>query len=148
VFLLEWDGEAVDDRPQNLQQLRHTLQVKRHREEAFFLGKLENEKGLLIAETKGTRRWTRLTHTRSSAFSSEDGWNEMCVVACYKTVRCVPVMPLGLVDESVEDVGDGLADEGPVAHELAVDAVQDRLEVVPLTGVLSRHKKRGETQKK
>ena len=46
------------------------------------------------------------------------------------------VVPLGLVDETVEDVVDALADEGTVGHELAIDAVQDRLEVVALARVL------------
>mmetsp|Transcript_13026 Transcript_13026/g.38247 ORF Transcript_13026/g.38247 Transcript_13026/m.38247 type:complete len:450 (-) Transcript_13026:566-1915(-) len=46
------------------------------------------------------------------------------------------VVPLRLVDELVEDVVDGLADEGAVGHELAVDAVQDGLEVVALARVL------------
>lgn len=46
------------------------------------------------------------------------------------------VVPLRLVDERVEDVVDRLADEGAVRHELAVDAVQDRLEVVALARVL------------
>ena len=48
------------------------------------------------------------------------------------------VVPLRLVHEGVEDVVDGLADEGAVGHELAVDAVQDRLEVVSLARVLVR----------
>mmetsp|Transcript_13315 Transcript_13315/g.39612 ORF Transcript_13315/g.39612 Transcript_13315/m.39612 type:complete len:303 (+) Transcript_13315:741-1649(+) len=47
-----------------------------------------------------------------------------------------PVVALRLVDEAVEHVGDGLADEGAVRHELAVDAVQDGLEVVALARVL------------
>eukprot|EP00983_Pelagomonas_calceolata_P134309 1162049-Pelagomonas_calceolata.AAC.7 len=46
------------------------------------------------------------------------------------------VMALGFEDEAVEDVVDGLADEGPMYHELAVDAVQDGLEVVALARVL------------
>ena len=46
------------------------------------------------------------------------------------------VVALGLVDEAVEYVGDGLADERPVGHELSVDPVEDGLEVVPLAGVL------------
>ena len=41
-----------------------------------------------------------------------------------------------LVDELVEDAVDGLADEGAVRHELAIDAVEDGLEVVALARVL------------
>mmetsp|Transcript_26440 Transcript_26440/g.55551 ORF Transcript_26440/g.55551 Transcript_26440/m.55551 type:complete len:418 (-) Transcript_26440:520-1773(-) len=46
------------------------------------------------------------------------------------------VMPLRLVDEAVEDVVDGLSDKGAVRHELAVDAVEDGLEVVAFARVL------------
>mmetsp|Transcript_12392 Transcript_12392/g.30426 ORF Transcript_12392/g.30426 Transcript_12392/m.30426 type:complete len:213 (-) Transcript_12392:637-1275(-) len=47
-----------------------------------------------------------------------------------------PIVPLRLKDEAVEHVVDGLADEGPVHHELAIDAMQDGLEVVTLPWVL------------
>lgn len=46
------------------------------------------------------------------------------------------VVSLGLVDEAVEDVVDGLADEGAIRHELAVDSMEDGLEIVPLSRVL------------
>mmetsp|Transcript_42707 Transcript_42707/g.106473 ORF Transcript_42707/g.106473 Transcript_42707/m.106473 type:complete len:335 (+) Transcript_42707:653-1657(+) len=46
------------------------------------------------------------------------------------------VVALGGVDEPVEDVVDRLTDEGAVRHELAVDAVQDRLQVVTLARIL------------
>mmetsp|Transcript_77790 Transcript_77790/g.168251 ORF Transcript_77790/g.168251 Transcript_77790/m.168251 type:complete len:509 (-) Transcript_77790:18-1544(-) len=46
------------------------------------------------------------------------------------------VVRLALVDNLEEHVLDSPADEGPQGHELAIDAVQDGLEVVPLAGVL------------
>ena len=42
------------------------------------------------------------------------------------------------LDEAIKNVVDRPADEGAVRHELAVDAVQDRLEVVSLARVLVR----------
>lgn len=47
------------------------------------------------------------------------------------------VVVLGLKDEAVEHIVDGLAHEGPVHHELAVHAVQDGLQVVALARVLA-----------
>lgn len=44
-------------------------------------------------------------------------------------------VPLRLEDEPAEDVADSLADEGAVDHELAVDAVEDGLEVLALARV-------------
>ena len=44
---------------------------------------------------------------------------------------------LRLVDEPEEEVVDLFPDEGSPAQELAVDSVQDRLEEVPLSGVLA-----------
>eukprot|EP00968_Pinguiococcus_pyrenoidosus_P014790 scaffold1350_cov249-Pinguiococcus_pyrenoidosus.AAC.16 len=46
------------------------------------------------------------------------------------------VVPLRLVDEAVEHVGDCLANERPVAHELPVDAMQDGLQIVPFPRIL------------
>ena len=43
---------------------------------------------------------------------------------------------LRLVHKSVEDIGYGPVDEGSVQYELAVDAMQYRLQAVTLTGVL------------
>ena len=48
------------------------------------------------------------------------------------------VVPLCFIDKPVEYVGDRLADVGAVRHKLAVDAVENRLEVVPLPRVLLR----------
>jgi len=45
-------------------------------------------------------------------------------------------MTFRLVDKPVEDVGDGPADEGSVGHELPVDSMKDRLQVVTLTRIL------------
>ena len=47
------------------------------------------------------------------------------------------VVVLCLIDKAEEDGADGLADEGAVGHELPVDAVEDRLEVIALSGVLA-----------
>ena len=47
------------------------------------------------------------------------------------------VVVLGLKDEPVEDVVDGLADEGAVHHELAIDAVENGLQVLALPWVLA-----------
>mmetsp|Transcript_45818 Transcript_45818/g.147118 ORF Transcript_45818/g.147118 Transcript_45818/m.147118 type:complete len:304 (+) Transcript_45818:779-1690(+) len=46
------------------------------------------------------------------------------------------VVSLALVDDLEEDVLDGPADEGAEGHELAVDAVEDGLQVVALTRIL------------
>ena len=40
------------------------------------------------------------------------------------------------VHECVENVIDGAADEGTMRHELAVHAMQDRLQVISLTWIL------------
>ena len=47
------------------------------------------------------------------------------------------IVVLGLKDEAVEDVVDGLADEGPVHHELAVDAMEDGLQILALPRILA-----------
>ena len=47
------------------------------------------------------------------------------------------IVVLGLKDEPVEDVVDGLADEGAVHHELAIDAVENGLQVLALPWVLA-----------
>lgn len=47
------------------------------------------------------------------------------------------VVALSLEDESIENVVDGLADEGAVDHELAIDAVEDGFEIVPFPRVLA-----------
>ena len=47
------------------------------------------------------------------------------------------VVTFGLIDKAVEHVRDGPADEGPVRHELAVDSVENGLEIVPLPGILA-----------
>lgn len=46
-------------------------------------------------------------------------------------------MPFCLVDESEEDVSDRLANVRAVVHELSIDAVQYRLQVVSLPWVLA-----------
>lgn len=46
-------------------------------------------------------------------------------------------MALRLVYETVEHVPDRFPDVRPVVHELPVDAVENRLEVVPLAWVLA-----------
>ena len=45
------------------------------------------------------------------------------------------IVLLALVDNLEEDVLDRAPDEGPQGHELPVDPVEDRLQVVPLAGV-------------
>eukprot|EP00955_Chlamydomonas_euryale_P001557 17680-Chlamydomonas_euryale.AAC.1 len=50
---------------------------------------------------------------------------------------CNSVVVLRLKDKAVKHIVDGLPDERPVHHELAVDAVQDGLQVVALAGVLA-----------
>lgn len=45
------------------------------------------------------------------------------------------VVSLCLVHKSVENVANGLADEGAVGHELPINAVQDGLQVVSFTRV-------------
>ena len=50
---------------------------------------------------------------------------------------CDPVVALRLVDEAEECVVDRPADVWAVRHELPIDPVQDRLEVVPLARVLA-----------
>mmetsp|Transcript_36934 Transcript_36934/g.82122 ORF Transcript_36934/g.82122 Transcript_36934/m.82122 type:complete len:213 (+) Transcript_36934:1576-2214(+) len=49
---------------------------------------------------------------------------------------CHSVVPLSLKDEPVEDIVDCLANERSVHHELAIDAMQNGLQVVPLPWVL------------
>jgi hypothetical protein len=44
---------------------------------------------------------------------------------------------LGLVNEAVESHADGAADEGAVGHKLAVDPVEDGLQVVAFSRVLA-----------
>ena len=51
----------------------------------------------------------------------------------YLQQLCDAVVPVRLVDESIEDVVDGASNERSQRHEVAVDAVQDGLEVVPLS---------------
>mmetsp|Transcript_68021 Transcript_68021/g.142042 ORF Transcript_68021/g.142042 Transcript_68021/m.142042 type:complete len:273 (+) Transcript_68021:345-1163(+) len=46
------------------------------------------------------------------------------------------VVSLALVDDFEEHVLDSSADEGAEGHELAVDAMQNRLQIVPLTRIL------------
>ena len=60
---------------------------------------------------------------------------ERCTHKCTYTDPSPPhTLGTYLVNEAVKDVRDALADEGAVAHELAVDPVQDGLKVVPLSG--------------
>merc|ERR1719197_1549479 len=47
------------------------------------------------------------------------------------------VVALRLVDKAVESVADSAADETTMGHELAVNAVQNRLQVVALTRILT-----------
>ena len=46
------------------------------------------------------------------------------------------VMTFGLIDEPEEYVVDRLSYERAVHHELSINAVQDRLQVVPLSRIL------------
>mmetsp|Transcript_9117 Transcript_9117/g.25675 ORF Transcript_9117/g.25675 Transcript_9117/m.25675 type:complete len:298 (+) Transcript_9117:457-1350(+) len=47
------------------------------------------------------------------------------------------VVTFGLIDEAVEHVRDGPADKGSVRHELAVDSVENSLEIVPLPRIFA-----------
>ena len=46
-----------------------------------------------------------------------------------------PCMPLSLKNKAVEHIIDGLSDKGPVDHELPINPMEDRLQVVPLSWV-------------
>lgn len=48
-----------------------------------------------------------------------------------------PIVALRLKNEAVEDIVNGFAYEGPMHHELPVNSVQDRLQVIALPGVLA-----------
>lgn len=49
----------------------------------------------------------------------------------YLQQLCDAGVPLGLIDVGGEHVPDGAPDERAVAHELPVDAVEHRLQVLP-----------------
>ena len=46
------------------------------------------------------------------------------------------VMTFGLIDEPEEYVVDRLSYERPVHHKLSINAVQDRLQIIPLSRIL------------
>ena len=55
------------------------------------------------------------------------------------TVAANAIVPFRLVHEAVKYIGNGTTNERPVAHKLAIDAVQNRLEIVALAGIFGLH---------
>jgi len=65
-------------------------------------------------------------------------WQGKAINDASKDLKELPyaIVALCLKDEPVEHIVDGLADEWPVYHELAIDAVEHGLEILALTRIL------------